>query len=347
MNTPTQQIDIAHPAAWWAADQLKIPRDKYRFEPVSGDASFRQYFRLRFDEQSWVVVNSPPAKEDNGAFVSVLKRLSDAGIAVPSLLGWHEQQGYMLLEDFGDQLLLPLLNTESVGGYYSQAMNLMLEMQSVPTSGLPAYDRAELLRELRLFNTWFVEGLLQYDLAGEESAQLEKLYASLVDSALDQPQVFVHRDYHSRNIMLLEDSSLGLIDFQDAVLGPVTYDLASILRDCYVHWPREKVEHWVAQYQARLVEHGKISNVSKQQFLQWFDWMGLQRHIKVLGVFARLKLRDGKTAYMNDLPLVLAYTLAVAKQYHQTSELSAFVNWFESRLMPIVIKQAWYKDIKL
>jgi aminoglycoside/choline kinase family phosphotransferase len=222
-------------------------------------------------------------------------------------------------------------------------MDTLLQLQRCQddASLIPRYDRALLRRELEIFSEWFVGKLLGYQLNASEQQLLDKLFTQLEDNALAQPQTFVHRDYHSRNLLLLDDKSLGVIDFQGALWGGVTYDLVSLLRDCYLRWPAEKVKHWALDYRQQAIAARIIPAVSETEFLRWFDWLGLQRHIKVLGIFARLNLRDGKTGYLNDLPLVIRYTLEVAEQY---IELQAFTSWFKDMLLPLAQQQSWYQD---
>lgn len=332
----------------WCAAQLALQPDTVpSLSVVSGDASFRRYYRFSPPgRKSLVAVHAPPDKEDNAAFVAVQKLLSEGGVRVPGLLGWEPEQGFLLQEDFGGQLLLSLLDSpEAAELFYYRAFASLRQMQSIRLADgqLPRYDRERLTGEMQLFPQWFCEQLLGHDLAGAEHALLDKVFSVLAESALAQPQVVVHRDFHSRNIMVLDGGELGLIDFQDAVLGPYSYDLVSLLRDCYVHWPQQQVRAWALAYRRQLADTG-VAVAAEAEFLRQFDLMGLQRHIKVLGIFARLFLRDGKSAYLDDLPLVLAYTLTVARHY---PELSEFVAWFEARLLPLAKQQRWYRDVTL
>jgi aminoglycoside/choline kinase family phosphotransferase len=325
----------------WCRHSLALPDDVGNLLPVSGDASFRRYFRFSIDGQSWIAVHAPPDKENNQAFVDVAKLLTDHGLRVPALLAWDKELGYLLLTDFGDQLLWPLLNQDTVDQWYTRSMAAIAQMQAIPLSHatLPYYDSQRLQAEMRLFTEWFVNGLLECSISAVEQQRIDTVFSILVQSALSQPQVVVHRDYHSRNLMVLSDQTIGLIDFQDAVVGPCTYDLVSLLRDCYIVWPRQKVEQWVEQFRREYWPEEYAAT-----FLRDFDWMGLQRHLKVLGIFARLNLRDGKSRYLDDLPLVLHYTLSVAKRY---KEFEDFASWFESVLMPKIIQQSWYKPLDI
>lgn len=322
-----------------AADHLSV---------VSGDASFRGYYRLQLgDNRSVIAVHAPPDKEDNHAFAKVQALLHKNGARVPALLAWDEPRGFLLQEDFGDQLLLPLLTDPATADhYYHQAMSILLPVQRIalPEGELPDYDSQRLRDEMALFPLWFVEGMLAYRLSDTEQALLNGVFSTLAESALGQPQALVHRDFHSRNLMCLPDGELGMIDFQDAVKGPISYDVVSLLRDCYVSWPQQWVRRWALEYRDMAQQQGILGPISDTEFLRSFDLMGLQRHIKVLGVFARLKLRDGKSGYLKDLPLVMAYTLSVASAY---PELANFVAWFNEKILPLAKRQPWYRKVSL
>jgi N-acetylmuramate 1-kinase len=311
---------------------------------VAGDASARRYFRFTAQGRNYVLAEAPPATEKNEAFVSVAVLLRDAGVKVPAVLGVDLQRGFLLLEDLGDQVLLPLLRSDTASGYYQQAFEVLALMAAVkaPDAGLDSYDRALLSEELGRFQAWFVQELLGYRLDAPEQTLLSNLHAALIDSALAQPQVLVHRDFHSRNLMLTSDGALAVIDFQDAVVGPITYDPVSLLRDCYIQWPPAQVRDWALAYLELLHSRGLATDIDPQQFLRWFDWMGLQRHLKVLGTFARLYLRDGKSAYLSDLPLVIHYVMEILQKYAGEEPVFAeFYNWFSLRLTPLVAQQPW------
>ena len=342
------KTQIADELKRWSLQQLGLPPEEpATLSVVSGDASFRCYYRLSLPgDMHFIAVHAPPEKEDNPAFIAVQQRMMAANLRVPGMLGWDLERGFLLQEDFGDQLLLPCLNSiDAADRYYREAFTCLLNMQSMPLADgdLPDYDRARLLEEMALFPHWFVEQLLGHSLSDAEWQMLARLFDRLAARAEAQPQGFVHRDFHSRNIMLLNDGELGLIDFQDAVRGPLTYDVMSLLRDCYVHWPPASVKTWLLAYRQQLVAAG-IEVPDEDAFLWDADWMGLQRHIKVLGIFARLKLRDGKSAYLDDLPLVMAYTLSVAEQYEDCCE---FVVWFSDTLLPLARQQSWFREVSL
>jgi hypothetical protein len=313
-------------------------------EPLTGDAGFRRYYRLN-TQPSLIAVDSPPSKEKNLEYVNISMALQAHGLRTPVIYAVDFSQGFMLLEDFGDQLLQPLLNSHSVTALYTQAEARLLDIQQLPASTdiFPHYDAEQLQAEMLLFNQWFVTKLLGLNLEQQEIELLDSLYQQLILSAQQQPQVPVHRDYHSRNLMLLNDGELGIIDFQDAVQGPITYDLVSLLKDCYVRWPAPQMRERAINFKHQAQRLNQQLDVSDQQFIRWFDFMGLQRHIKVMGIFARLALRDGKEAYLRDLPLVIHYSLEAAGQY---SECHAFYSWFQQRISPLLSAQDWYQPLR-
>jgi aminoglycoside/choline kinase family phosphotransferase len=334
----------------WALTALDIPAGGPPpvVDMVAGDASNRRYFRLVVDGNSWILAEAPPATEKNEAFVAIRELLWAAGVVVPALYAVDLKRGFLLLEDLGDSLLLPLLRADTVDHYYASAFDVLHKMAaSLPGAGsLACYDSVLLEEELSRFGAWFAEQLLGYSLDAAEQAMLRRLFGKLVDNALEQPQVFVHRDFHSRNLMLQADGALAVIDFQDAVLGPFSYDLVSLLRDCYICWDAPRVQAWALAYRDRMCAAGLLADIDDAHFLRWFDWMGLQRHIKVLGTFARLYLRDGKSAYLDDLPLVISYVLEVARHYApQEPAFAEFANWFEARLLPLIAAQVWGKSL--
>lgn len=312
-------------------------------DSVSGDASFRSYFRFGDAGKSYVAVNSPPDKEKNIEFVTLAKLMGDGRVKVPSVIYFDETMGFMLLDDFGDTLLLPELTADTADAYYGQVIKSLLDIQRLKHSygesfQLASYDAKLLIDEMNLFKQWFVGEMLGYALSEQESVLIDGVFELLVNSARQQPQVFVHRDFHARNLMVVDSSEIGVIDFQDAVIGPITYDLVSLYKDCYISWPRHKLEQWVEEYRQLAVATLELPMATSEDFLKQFDLMGLQRHLKVLGIFARLSLRDGKTGYLKDLPLVLAYVRETCQQY---PEFATFDEWFEATLQPLIAKQSW------
>ncbi len=320
----------------WAKSVLSVSGAGVCWNSVAGDASARRYFRLQDQlDRSWICMDAPPQTEKNAEFVDIRERLERGGVRVPTLLAADFEQGFMVLEDLGDQLLLPGLSADSVDARYQQALAMLLDLQALPTAGeqLPAYSAPVLGEELSRFPEWFCEGLLEIELSAPVQAMFSHLADRLIEQACEQPRVLVHRDYHSRNLLVLPDDSLATIDFQDAVVGPLCYDLVSLLRDCYICWPAQQVRQWALGYRERLLALGRPAGTDAQQFLRWFDWIGLQRHLKVLGNFSRLSLRDGKDNYLQDIPLVLHYILEVLAQYE---ELESVLRWFEEEITPRV-----------
>lgn len=317
----------------WAIATIGLRASDVAWETVTADASSRRYFRMRGGEHSVVCADSPPETENNGAFLAVRSLLSAAGLPVPGLLAEDLERGFLLLEDFGDRHLQQALDTDHPPSDYLGALDLLLDIQAVDgaAAGLPPYDRALLAEEYSRFYQWFCRTFLEMPERSEDMALVEDLGARLIDSALSQPQVLVYRDYHCRNLMLRPDGSLGLIDFQDAVIGPLCYDLASLLRDCYIRWSPRQVVDWVLAYRKQLLARQRPAGDSDEQFLRWFDWIGLHRHLKVLGNFTRLALRDDKPGYLKDLPMVLRYVRAVLQRY---PEFADFNDWFDDRVVP-------------
>lgn len=324
--------------AQWAAAMIRQHAEydvKTDMTMVSGDASFRRYFRLHYLNHSWIAVDAPADKEDNPRFVTIARAWYNHHVAVPKVIAHDFERGFMLLEDFGDQLLWPALHAPAteraqVIALYEQAIAQLLHIQTLPVQALPPYDAELLDREMALFRDWLCVQQLGMTLTDEEKTLLIDTFALLKASALAQPQVAVHRDFHSRNLMLRNDGSLGVIDFQDAVAGPATYDLVSLLRDCYVRWPADMVEELAASYWEQARPLG-IYLGEWSRFQRDFDLMGLQRHLKAAGIFARLNLRDGKSGYLNDIPNTCQYLLQVSARY---PELAAFHQWLQQVFMP-------------
>lgn len=316
-------------------------------DPISGDAGFRQYFKLN-TRKPLLAVMAPKTEgvsESATHFASLAKAFKQQGVPAPEIIACDENDNFLLIECFEGGDLYHQLNTDTVDTLYSESLLILLQLQQIThlDTDISDYNDTLLTREMQLFPEWFVEKLLGHHLSNDEKQQLEHSFSFLVEQALEQPRVLVHRDYHSRNLIYREAQPPGVIDFQDAVWGPITYDLVSLLRDCYIRWPVDDVKRWAVAYGNMAYELGLLSNVSTDQFLKWFDTMGLQRHIKVLGIFARLWLRDGKDRYLHDLPLVIRYTIEVAEQYPETA---SFADWFKSTLLPLVEKHDWYHDYR-
>ena len=307
---------------------------EFSFEPASGDASFRRYFRIQTGDRSYIAMDAPPDREDTGPFIHVAEAFEAIGLNVPHIHARDLTQGYLLLEDLGDRLYLDQLGTETVERLYGDALGALLTIQACgPRAGLPDYDRALLMREMELFREWLVGRQLGVALSTAEHQLLDRTFGVLADNALEQPRVCVHRDYHSRNLMVTTHNP-GILDFQDAVLGPVTYDLVSLLRDCYIRWPQARVEAWALGYYELAVQSGVLRKEHEDRFLRWFDLMGVQRHLKASGIFARLNQRDGKPGYLKDIPRTLGYITRLAPAYPELLDLGEML---QERVLPRLV----------
>lgn len=306
-----------------------------RLQSVSGDASFRRYFRTSDGHRSLIAVDAPPPQESLQPFMAVAEAYAEAGVKVPKIIAADEKNGFMLLTDLGSTLLLSELTENTMLNWYQQALtDLPKLMQVTATSqgALPAYDEALLRRELHLFHEWLVAKYLKLDISEAEQALWNQVCDTLVQNALEQPQVGVHRDFHARNIMVLADSQLAYIDFQDAVVGPITYDAVSLLKDCYVRWPEAQVEELAIGFLNVLKQQNLVSTqITTEQWMRWFDLMGMQRHTKAAGIFSRLYLRDGKAGYLQDIPRTLGYLYDVAGRY---PEFEDYRVWLVERIQP-------------
>ncbi|MGM0768702.1 MAG: aminoglycoside phosphotransferase family protein [Pseudomonadota bacterium] len=307
---------------------------------VSGDASFRRYFRVMASTDTGktplIVMDAPPQHEDCRPFVAIARHWHSRGVAVPEVIRDDLAQGFLLLEDFGDRLMLTELDARNAETLYRGALTELLLIQQVddtPDYPLPPYDTALLDREMALFPDWLLARKLGLELSNGEQAMLETAFAYLRESALAQPDVTVHRDYHSRNLLIREQSDTpGVIDFQDAVRGPVTYDLVSLLKDCYISWPEAAIARWVEHYRQISLDAG-LHKADPATFRQWFELMGMQRHLKAAGIFARLSLRDGKHGYLDDIPRTVQYLIeASARQ----GALRHFHEWLSNTVMPLI-----------
>ncbi|WP_173235939.1 aminoglycoside phosphotransferase family protein [Legionella antarctica] len=308
-----------------------IKHKDFILSALAGDASFRRYFRLYSGGLTRIVMDAPPEKEDLAPFVHIAKTLSVARVKTPEILAMNMEQGFLLLNDFGDQLLLTLLQSETANRYYRDAINTLFKIQGCPINDpkLPSFDKAFMLNEMDLCSEWFFKAYLSLELANDEHQLVQNTMEWIATEVSQQPLTFIHRDYHSRNLMVLneqEESALGVIDFQDAMRGPLSYDLVSLLKDCYISWPREQVLEWVEFFHA---QSGLVSSYSLSEFVRAFDLCGLQRHLKVLGVFCRLYLRDNKAGYLANLPLTLKYVLECCELYE---ELSPFLGFLQKRV---------------
>ena len=308
----------------WLRDTLAVPF--FQLESASEDASFRRYFRVRTGPRTWIAMDAPPPMEDCRPFVSVLGLLRNAGVNAPALHAADVERGFLLLDDLGSRPYLDVLDEGNADSLYRDAFEALFDMQCRIGSGqVPPYDARKLRDELRLFRQWFLAHHLGIELDDALSSALDDTFDSLVRACTEQPRTFVHRDYHSRNLMYLDGHNPGVIDFQDAADGPLTYDLVSLLRDVYIRWPDDRVAGWVDACHDRAVARGLVG-AGRARFRRWFDLTGIQRHLKIAGIFARLWHRDGKPRYLDDLPLTLEYLAGIAPRYAETE---AVVRVFE------------------
>jgi len=312
--------------SWLKALEASWQLDLDSLVPASADASFRRYFRITSKNPNFktlIVMDAPPQHEPLDAFIKVDLLFSEAGLNVPKILEQNLDEGFLLLNDLGTQTFLAELNNETADDLYKDATHALVLMQSASKPNvLPNYDEALLRRELDLFPEWYLKKHLNVKLNPQQTEQIDKSFAIIIENNLSQAKVYVHRDYHSRNLMVTKQNNPGVIDFQDAVYGPITYDASSLWRDAYISWPEERVIDWVVKFW----EKGRIARLPMPddfgQFYRDFEWMGLQRHLKVLGIFARLFHRDGKDGYLKDIPLVLEYAIATANRYIELKPLA-------------------------
>lgn len=308
--------------------------DAASITPASGDASFRRYFRLAspgLDHGTAIVMDAPPDKENCAPFVQAAEVLRAGGVTVPRVHASDLAQGFLLLEDFGSVTYLDVLDERTAPALYGEASAALIKLQTgAPAHRFAPYDATLLEREIDLFIPWYVERHLGLSLSPNETQAFAQARRRLVDCALAQPVVAVHRDYHSRNLMLLPgDRNPGVLDFQDAVAGPITYDLVSLLRDAYIAWDEEQMLDWCIRHWERAKKAGLPVDTDFAAFYRDFEWMGLQRHLKVLGIFARLCHRDGKPRYLQDCPRVMSYAQAVARRYVDLAPLAALLDRIE------------------
>lgn len=327
----TSPIDPALTA--WLNQTCTFPIEGLR--EIPGDASFRRYFRLTSDKASYMVMDASQQRDCFESFLAVDQALFKLGVKVPEIMAHNQRQGYMLISDFGDTLYLHALNTKNADILYKRALDSLAMMQAcngVQSWNIPHFDHHFMLRELTEFHTWVLEKYLKLNLTSTELEMLRSTYHQLCASASAQTQVFIHRDYHSANLMLLPDNEVGVLDFQDACRGPVTYDLVSLLRDCYIDWPDAEVQAWVAYYYDLLCQDRMLQDVSLAQFKTWFDWMGMQRHLKAAFIFARKYLRDHTQRYLQYLPRTLNYVIKASALYPELREFHLFMS---SLVLPV------------
>jgi aminoglycoside/choline kinase family phosphotransferase len=307
----------------WLKTTCQLP--VHALETLAGDASFRRYFRVQRGAETYIAVDAPPDRENCSAFVAIANALRVKGLNTPKIIASDLQQGFLLLTDFGDRLYLKELNTTNAQKLYSQALDALAVLQScgqLSELTIPPFTAEFMVQELQLFKEWFLLKHLNLELTQQQEDMLADTFYFLADSAASQVQVFMHRDFHSANLMLLPDSTIGILDFQDAFIGPVTYDLASLLRDCYIDWPDTFVRQQALEYKARLPG---LAAVSDTTFLRWFDLMGMQRHLKALLTFSRKYHRDGSENYLRHIPRTINYVAAVGSLYPECQAFHGFL----------------------
>lgn len=307
-----------------------LDSSNFELKAASEDASFRSYYRLFLEDKTFIVMDAPPPEEDCAPFVRVTKTLLACGVNVPVIHHMDLQQGFLLLDDFGNDLYLDKLNTSAANTLYSDAIKILVRLQtSADVKELIDYDASLLHREMQLFTEWLLAKHLKIELNDEQIKSIKTLFDLLAENALQQPQSFVHRDFHSRNLMITAENNPGVIDYQDAVHGPISYDLVSLLKDCYVKWSKDEINNWIDFYLNQLAEKG--TEVDRQQFQRWFDLMGVQRHLKASGIFARLSHRDGKHDYLKDIPRTLSYIVDLKQDYEELLPLCLLI---EESILP-------------
>ncbi len=294
------------------------PEQPYSLAPASADASFRRYFRATLAERTLIVMDAPPQHENCVPFIHIAQLFGAAGVHVPQVLAQNLEQGFLLLSDLGSTTYLQALSGEGAGNareLYGAATDALIKIQLASREGeLPNYDKALLLREMRLFPEWYIAKHLQVTLTAKQSATLETALQRIAQNTLAQPRTYVHRDYHSRNLMVTAPNP-GILDFQDAVYGPITYDLASLFKDAYIRWEEADVLDWLIRYWEGARKAGLPIHADFGDFYRDYEWMGVQRHLKVLGIFARLSHRDGKDGYLKDMPLVMDFLRRACARY--------------------------------
>jgi len=303
---------------WLATTKYK----NHAIQIASADASFRKYYRLTKEDESVLLMDSSLEKESLKPFLDVTARLLGVDVNVPEILEQNLEDGFLIIKDFGNTHYLDVLNQENYKTLYSKAIDSIVKMQKAESAGLPLYDKTFLHSEMDLMRDWYLEKKLNITLTNAQKELIARTLDAISNTVLEQPQeVFVHRDFHSRNIMITDEDAMGVIDYQDAMSGAITYDLVSLLKDCYIEYERKEIENLALEFRNKIDLH-----VNDELFIKWFDFMGLQRHIKVLGIFSRLHLRDKKDGYLKDIPLTLKYVLDTASRYDETKELAEFLS---------------------
>ncbi|WP_218944236.1 aminoglycoside phosphotransferase family protein [Marinicella rhabdoformis] len=320
----------------WLSEQLTTINPSagagFKVESASEDASFRSYHRVTQGNKTWVLMDAPPSHEDCAPFIEIQKLLFENEVCVPEIIAQDLSLGFLLLSDLGSTLLLGELNDNNADDLYGKACDQIHLMQSITSnaSNLPAYDEALLTTEMNLFNEWFIDRHLGVTLTDNEQATVSAVQQLLIDNALSQPQTFVHRDFHSRNLMPQVSGQMAVIDFQDAVYGPLTYDLVSLYKDCYIAWPEDQVYQWVDSFRHEYNQKHQ-SNHDQATFLKWFDLMGAQRHMKAIGIFCRLNYRDGKKHYLYDIPRTMKHLQITCLAYPELADFNRLLDKIQPR----------------
>lgn len=322
------QPEHQHALEAWVAHALGVPSSV--LAPASADASFRRYFRTSAGGRSYIVMDAPPPQEDCRPFLHVARLFREAGVHVPTVLASDLERGFLLLDDLGRQTYLDVLDAGNADTLFDDALTALVRWQQASRLGvLPPYDRALLHRELMLYPEWYVTRQLRLELSSMELMTLQDAFRLLEDSALTQPQVYVHRDFMPRNLMV-SDPNPGVLDFQDAVFGPLTYDAVCLFKDAFISWPEERVQGWRSRYRERALKAG-LPVPERNEYERAFDWMGMQRHLKVIGIFARISHRDGKSQYLKDVPRFLSYLRTTGSLYKEFTPLLRLLDALEKR----------------
>ena len=299
----------------------------FSIEKASSDASFRSYYRVISQDDTKIIMDAPPKHEPLTSFLDLTKRLSTAGLNVPVIHEVDDSKGYILMSDLWKNIYLDALNKETVYCLYTDAIDALCHMQNLVSSdNLKKFDMKEQLIEMRLFSDWFINKHLKIELSHEQEDTLEQCYIEIAKTLLDIPQTFIHRDFHSRNLMVTDKNNPGILDYQDAMIGPITYDLVSLLKDCYIKWDDELIYKMVKNYFQRLEQ-----SITYDEFEYWFDMTGLQRHLKAIGIFSRLYYRDKKSSYLKDIPRTLNYIVELCAKYPELHEFQILVKQIKSQ----------------
>ncbi len=309
----------------WLNKNLLLKR--FSFNQIAGDASFRKYYRLLFDDgNSAIAVDAPPEYENCKIFLDITERLRSIEVYAPKVLNYDLDKGFMLIEDLGDDLYLSKLREETADTLYKDAIDTIIKIQKNGNiQNLPTFNQQDVQTEINLFIDWFLIKHLKKNIKIDEMRRLKECFEYLKNNAINQPKFFTHKDFHSRNLIFTEGNNPGVIDYQDAVNGPISYDLVSLLRDCYISWPEEKVQLWVNFYKEKAKEAGLLNSYEFEFFQEWFDSMGIQRHLKAIGIFSRLYHRDGKKNYIKDIPRVMTYIIEVSDRWSELKYLNLFL----------------------